>query len=92
MNLVLSKQAVKTATNWVNDNCNRGDDSISCSYSWKRDLNKKSKASLDKACQQLMQDSSYVLDGGFSFRLVKDIFKEVDGKDNQGKLEVCRLF
>ena len=80
--LVLFTQKIRQAGRWINKHCQRSGTAVSCS--WKRDLDKQSKNPLDNACK-LMKDNPNVGDKGFSLELVKDIFLEVDGKDDPGK-------
>ena len=84
-----SEQAIRKTTSWVKDNCSGSigipsGSSVTCRFNGrKRDLDSKTKESLDKACEPI-KDNPFVLNERFSLALVKDIFEEVDGKDNPG--------
>ena len=87
---VSSKQTVRKVTTWVKENCSGSIGfpsgvSVTCRFNGrKRDLDSKTKESLDKACEPI-KDNPFVLNERFSLALVKDIFEEVDGKDNPGE-------
>ncbi|KAK7089085.1 uncharacterized protein [Littorina saxatilis] len=82
------KNAVRDVVDWVKSHCSVGTGGVSCEFNRRRrDVhNVPDNATLEsenKLCDKILHDS-IILQQGFTFDLIKDVFEEVDRGHSEG--------